>query len=65
MVFVSEHIPKGILNVPGIGESVTMNLKEYPHAFVSKDLKRQKGIFLVIVMKFLKSYKFKIPIKHA
>jgi hypothetical protein len=40
MAFVAEHIPKGILNVPGIGESVTMHLKEYPHAFVSKDLKR-------------------------
>nr|WP_314868579.1 hypothetical protein [uncultured Campylobacter sp.] len=39
MTFVAEHIPKGILNVPGIGESVTMHLKEYPRAFVSKDLK--------------------------
>ncbi len=41
MVFVAEHIPKGILNVPGIGEFVTMHLKEYlSRAFVSKDLKR-------------------------
>lgn len=41
MAFVAEYIPKGILNVPGIGESVTMHLKEYPsRAFVSKDLKR-------------------------
>ncbi|WP_297942551.1 hypothetical protein [uncultured Campylobacter sp.] len=41
MVFVVEHIPKGILNVPGIRGSVTMHLKKYPsRAFVSKDLKR-------------------------
>ena len=36
MVFVAEHIPKGILNVPGIGESVTMHLKEYPHLSYQK-----------------------------
>ncbi len=40
MVFVAEYIPKGILNVPGIRESVTMHLKEYTRAFISKDLKR-------------------------
>ena len=41
MAFVAEHIPKGILNVPGIGGSTTMHLKGYlSHAFVSKDLKR-------------------------
>jgi len=28
MVFVAEHIPKGILNVPGIRGSVTMHLKK-------------------------------------
>lgn len=41
MAFVAEHIPKRILNVPVIGESATMHLKEYlSRAFVSKDLKR-------------------------
>ena len=36
MAFVAEHIPKGILNVSGIGESVTMHLKEYPRLSYQK-----------------------------